>query len=353
MSDAASGKICVICGESCDDRPRVKDPKGRYFCRDCYDKALERKRRQREDGSDPDEGANTNQDDAGKSATPPRSTRDAPSGSPRAAGALGADDWDRPLTDDLDDDDDFDRSEDSGIDVMPSSAPEASSAKAESGAGAARKGAAKSSSTGGVCPNCGEDFPLAAVICVNCGYNTTTGHTVESNVGGTVVAKEDIRVDTIWPSVIGILAIVIGAGFAGLFTWGLLELMLGEGEVATVEGVVTDPTWNLIISSIVSVPLIALMLWHCFAGIGLLQRREWGYRHMQLWAKTIITIVAAVWVILAILMSIVAFMAGAVMMLIILVAISALVTAIYLAWPTFLMLWLNRDKIEAEVELWE
>ncbi len=32
-------KICVRCGEDCSSRPRIKDPRGRYYCKHCYDKA--------------------------------------------------------------------------------------------------------------------------------------------------------------------------------------------------------------------------------------------------------------------------------------------------------------------------
>ncbi|MEZ6242988.1 MAG: hypothetical protein R3B57_08095 [Phycisphaerales bacterium] len=34
----ATGKICVICGQDCSDRPRTKDKDGRYACRDCLAK---------------------------------------------------------------------------------------------------------------------------------------------------------------------------------------------------------------------------------------------------------------------------------------------------------------------------
>jgi len=32
-------KICRACGVDCSGRPRVKDRKGRYYCRDCYEQA--------------------------------------------------------------------------------------------------------------------------------------------------------------------------------------------------------------------------------------------------------------------------------------------------------------------------
>ncbi|MCH7849181.1 MAG: hypothetical protein IIB53_12550 [Planctomycetes bacterium] len=37
-------KICVICGEDCSGRPRIKDSKGRYCCKSCHEEALPRKR---------------------------------------------------------------------------------------------------------------------------------------------------------------------------------------------------------------------------------------------------------------------------------------------------------------------
>lgn len=40
MSSSNANKPCARCGVDCTDRPRVKDEKGRYFCRECYDRAL-------------------------------------------------------------------------------------------------------------------------------------------------------------------------------------------------------------------------------------------------------------------------------------------------------------------------
>lgn len=38
----AAGKICVICGQDCSNKPRVKDPQGRYFCKACHEAALKK-----------------------------------------------------------------------------------------------------------------------------------------------------------------------------------------------------------------------------------------------------------------------------------------------------------------------
>ena len=32
-------KICMICGEDCAGRPRIKDPKGHYYHRECHEEA--------------------------------------------------------------------------------------------------------------------------------------------------------------------------------------------------------------------------------------------------------------------------------------------------------------------------
>lgn len=37
MSDTA--KVCALCGCDCSDRPRVKDARGRYYCKECYEGA--------------------------------------------------------------------------------------------------------------------------------------------------------------------------------------------------------------------------------------------------------------------------------------------------------------------------
>ncbi len=51
---AASRKTCVICGQDCSQRPRIKDPKGRYYCKECHEKAKLR----RAGATEPDDGLN-------------------------------------------------------------------------------------------------------------------------------------------------------------------------------------------------------------------------------------------------------------------------------------------------------
>ena len=42
--ELSTSKICVVCSEDCSSRPRVKDKKGQYYCRQCYQDAVQRKR---------------------------------------------------------------------------------------------------------------------------------------------------------------------------------------------------------------------------------------------------------------------------------------------------------------------
>lgn len=316
MSKGRSGKVCVMCGESCLDRPRVKDPKGRYFCRPCYEKAITRKRLMGQDDEPETPRGNT---------------------PPRGSGTLSADDWGTSLTAGLDDD-----------------APDLADASAGPKSRSVDAAAETPASTGGVCPNCGADFPLAAVICINCGYNTTTGHTVEAKFGGTVIAKKDVPTNTVWPSVFGILAIVFSVGFAGMFVWGLVEVLLSRGELAAeLEGVEIGPTSAVLGSSVLALPLIALMGWHGMAGIGLLQRRAWGYRQILLWAKVLIGIVALLWVVSAGILSLFLATAGGVTELLVLLGFSAVAAGGFLAWPIFVLIWLSRDRITEEVDEWE
>lgn len=41
---SSPAKICTVCGIDCSSKPRTKDPQGRYTCRECYDRLLERRR---------------------------------------------------------------------------------------------------------------------------------------------------------------------------------------------------------------------------------------------------------------------------------------------------------------------
>ncbi len=42
--NGVASKVCVACGVDCTDRPRAKDKRGRYFCRPCYNRAVQKAR---------------------------------------------------------------------------------------------------------------------------------------------------------------------------------------------------------------------------------------------------------------------------------------------------------------------
>lgn len=46
----ASAKVCALCGEDVSGKPRTKDPNGRYFCAECYQGLLARKRAKKTNG---------------------------------------------------------------------------------------------------------------------------------------------------------------------------------------------------------------------------------------------------------------------------------------------------------------
>lgn len=323
MSDQSSGKICIVCGECCDQRPRVKDPKGRYFCRACYEKALQEKKRRKAKGQDKPQSdhldPNAPSDDASASAPASR----------RAPTSIGAEDWGMGLADDLE----IDPSDESG---GPNDDDDSD---------------ATAASTAGACPNCGAEFPLAAIICVNCGFNTTTGHTVEAKVGGTIMAKDEVPTNTIWPSAIGILSVVIAIGHIGLSVWGIIDMLLHGGEAAEIEGV--DPMMAMIVSILISLPLMVFMGWHGLAGIGLMQRREWGYRHMKRWAKGAIGIVLIIAILVGGLVGVIGLMGGSVAGVVVALTVVGIAAGLLLLWPIILLLWLNRAAVEAEVDEWD
>ncbi len=127
-------KICTLCHQDCSDRPRIKDPKGRYYCRECYENAKQQKR----------------------SETPAPTRAPAP---PRAPAPLAAP---------LDDGDD--------LGLLVNLAAEAATAPREE-------------QPSSHCPSCNKAMPPQATMCVECGYNRSVGqHVTPAVVQGAVAA---------------------------------------------------------------------------------------------------------------------------------------------------------------------
>jgi len=107
-----AAKLCTVCGIDCAGKPRIKDQQGRYICKECFDKAKQTRQTQK---------------------SPPPAA-----GAPAATVAVPAD------------------GDNSFLLAM---------------------GSKESTGTAGTkpCPECGRAMPTNAVICVGCGFNTSTG----------------------------------------------------------------------------------------------------------------------------------------------------------------------------------
>lgn len=269
MASDSSGKICVVCGTDCAGRPRVKDPRGRYYCKACYDKRR----------------------------------------SPQQAGAAG-------------------RAPEIAIEPEPSMLDEL----LEPHAGA---------EPGGSCPNCGQDVPGGAVLCVNCGFNLRDGSAVPQIVQ-TQAHSRARSGSSAWPIVVGVIAIVLGTG--GTLYYGLSFLIgLVGGDVSTLA---------------VLFPMM-LSVWHLSAGVGVVRRKASGASSLRRWA--IVKLVLSVLCIGTLMVFTVAAnslllermeMSDAAIPAGLMVAIFFVVLLWLISWPAFVLIWLSRPSVKAEVATW-
>ena len=117
-------KICAICGDDCANKPRLKDAKGHYACRACYDAKIAKQAKPKPTPKPP-------------SVPGPIIALDDPTD------AAGDDLWN-----------DFDTPSDDAI-----------------------------ASPAGACPACGTMLPGGQAVCTSCGFNTATGHVARTKVG--------------------------------------------------------------------------------------------------------------------------------------------------------------------------
>jgi len=147
-----TGKECVLCGRDCAGRPRLKDSVGRYYCRECCEKAKAKKKaaasadpsakRGKKVSDSPTKGAKTA---ARIKSQPPARSKPKP--------VSGGDD---------------------GLDVL---------ADAVSGTEAAPVIRDNRQS----CPACHEPMAVEAVVCMSCGFNRQSGQRVATRVDRPVV----------------------------------------------------------------------------------------------------------------------------------------------------------------------
>jgi len=145
MSVGQERKTCSFCGMDCTHQPRVKDPKGHYYCRICYE-ALARRRRVRQSAAG-ETGA------ADAAATPADAT---------AAGSLD----DTQIEEDSPEQD--------TITAPAPAAPHTTNGQLkQSGAETPPQPPTPPFSTQRMCPQCGTRMEDDAVVCIQCGHDPT------------------------------------------------------------------------------------------------------------------------------------------------------------------------------------
>lgn len=286
---ANTTKQCHVCGVDCAGKPRVKDPKGRYYCKPCYDRAKTEKAGAA--GFSAEHAARSSQDNPG--------------------------DDDHGLLDDL--------------------------LAAESQGGASPL----------ACPACDAPMPHGAVICVQCGFNKQTGSAVAPPTVQTARPVTSSRTVWPWivgpvSVLFGLMGILLtGLELAGvepltpegepsfepgtqmgaiqfgsnvislaLYCW----LTLGGVGVAARRyfGVTALRTWSIIaiVLAIIGVTCFFGML---LIGTSMLPTGASGEAASALGMAVVVVLV---------------------------------VVAVALAWPIFLLWWFKRPRIEAEISEW-
>lgn len=318
MSPASGEKICVICGENCAGKPRVKDPKGRYYCRACYEEAQQKKANR--ESADQELDDDRDHVDERDHLQEPDQPFEIPPGHKQTADFGGS------LLDDIDADVEPD---------MPTGPPV----------------------SGDGCPQCGATIDPGAVLCVQCGYNFKTGQAVSASVASEADEEDEFDDDvaTRWPTVVGIVSIIFG----GLFLLGaLFNSMIGalalENPIEVI-GIVL----GLFIAA-------AIWIWPVWGGYGLMRRQPIGPRILRIWS--LVVVVLGLITLLGAIVGVVllgetigeaiaeavgeggaGIAAGATGIMIVFVL--AVMLPI-LAWPVFLLLWLRRAVIKGEIASW-
>ncbi|UCD75318.1 MAG: hypothetical protein JSV91_00055 [Phycisphaerales bacterium] len=143
--DQHAAKICAICGEDCANDPRIKDPKGRYYHRDCYERAAQAQARRKAASEAPPV--------AESALLEPLSVEPAPLEPPPVAPPPA-----EPPSPQVEDDFGGFAVEADSRSELP---PEAIYQTAHT--------------TEFACPGCGAEMGPGAVLCTNCGFSTKTG----------------------------------------------------------------------------------------------------------------------------------------------------------------------------------
>lgn len=197
--DSASGKICKICGQDCSGKPRTKDAKGFYYCKECHEQAARK--------------------------VPP-TAQPKPRKAISPADLLAGDDP-GPLN------------------LIDQLIPEPPPIMGGASGGAPGMGG------GGPCPACGHFIPPGGALCTNCGFNTATG--------GRLAVKQ-VREKRDWSGTTGAMGWLINPGVAALVALALygLAMALAMGHPNRADGGVVFSAWHLPFSLGVSIFVLVL-----------------------------------------------------------------------------------------------
>ena len=172
-----TSKICVVCGTDCAAKPRTKDPKGRYYCQECYQKVKSQ------------HAGPSAQGVTGKIDSPPRKPSAPPRPKPQPSSLLS-------------DNDDIGLGELNILDDLVESPP------------VIMPGAANA------CPHCGHAIAFGAMLCTSCGYNMQTGQQLSVSTSKVKEKSGTSAIQSVGflksPMVIGLLCIGFFIGFFAL-----------------------------------------------------------------------------------------------------------------------------------------
>ena len=198
-------KTCQICGQDCAGRPRIKDPAGNYYHQECYDEFRLSRLK------DPD----------GEEA--------APAGETKPSSVLAA--------------------------AIGEAAPQVAAPPVQT-------------VEGNRCPRCGKPMPPGGDACGHCGHGAAKQAAVQSTALEPYV-DPGAGEGAVWPTVIGVLSILIGAG--GVAHQGA-NLALGVSQRQVGPWIVGPCLFGL------------LALWLIVAAVGVMRRRYSGPIQMKRWA---------------------------------------------------------------------
>ncbi len=210
------------------------------------------------------------------------------------------------------------------------------------------------------CPGCGQPMSGGALICTNCGYNAQTGGTM----GVQVMSGPPSRGGSAnWPVVVGAISIIIGLGglgFAAMEALGGFVVASDDTFMSAMKGP-GDPSYRsgyrtgLAAGALVRSTLLGLVA--CYAvvgGIGMLRRNKRLAMRLREWAiaKIPLTIMCNGGAIAAAASGsqIYANTDDALRRTALAIHITLMLGG--LIWPIFVLTWLRRDAVKAEMNRW-